>query len=69
MVDLLGEACKVEKEEKLEPSSATNMNNMDMNNMNMNKMANMNKDMMPTHKNKALSTGKDQLIVDPTPSV
>ena len=57
MVDLLGEACKVEKEEKLEPSSATNMNNMDMN-----------KDMMPTHKNKALSTGKDQLIVDPTPS-
>ena len=59
MVDLLGEACKVEKEEKLDPSSATNMNNMD----------NMNKDMMPTHKNKALSTGKDQLIVDPTPSV
>ena len=61
MVDLLGEACKVEKEEKLEPSSATNMNNM--------ADTDMNKDMMPTHKNKALSTGKDQLIVDPTHSV
>ena len=59
MVDLLGEACKVEKGEKLDPSSATNMNNM----------AGPNNDMMPTHKNKAHSTGKDQLIVDPTPSV
>ena len=69
MVDLLGEACKVEKGEKLDPSSTTNMNNMaDINNMNMNSM-DMNKDMMPTHKNKALSTGKEQLIVDPTPSV
>ena len=57
MVDLLGEACKVEKGEKLDPSSATNMNNM------------ADTDKMPTHKNKALSTGKDQLIVDPTPSV
>ena len=59
MVDLLGEACKVEKGEKLDPSSATNMNNM----------AGPNNDMMPTHKNKAHSTGKDQLIVDPTPLV